>query len=79
MLKDIIIEFEEPFIIYYDNTSIVSMYNNLVLLSKSKHISIKYHVLREKVAKKEIRLDYVSTKDRIVDIGSLCLNILLSS
>ena len=68
MLKDIGIEFTKPFIIYYDNTSIVSMSKNPILHSKTKNISIKYHVLREKTTTKEIRLEYVSTKDQIVDI-----------
>ena len=36
MLKDIGIEFIEFFMIYYDNTSIVSMSKNLVLHSKKK-------------------------------------------
>ena len=35
---------------------------------KTKHISIKYHVLREKVVEKEIRLEYVSTKENIEDM-----------
>ena len=68
MLKDIGIGFTEPVIIYYDSTSTLSMSKNPVFHSKTKHISIKYHVLREKVAKKEIRLEYVSTKDQIADI-----------
>ena len=68
MLKDISIEFEELVIIYCDNTSIVSMSKNPVLHSKTKHVSIKYHVLREKAVEKEIRLEYVSTKDQIEDI-----------
>ena len=46
----------------------MSMSKNLVLHSKTKHKSIKYHVLREKVAEKDIKLEYVSTKDYIVDI-----------
>ena len=44
------------------------MSRNPILHSKTKHISIKYHVLREKVVEKEIKLEYVSTKDHIVDI-----------
>ena len=68
MLKDIGIEFGEPVIIYHDNTSRVSMYKNHVLHSKTKNISIKYHVLREKAKEKEIRLEYVSTKDQIENI-----------
>ena len=46
----------------------VNMSKNLVLHSKTKHISIKYHMLREKVAIKEIGLEYVNTKEKIVDI-----------
>ena len=63
MLKDFRIEFEDLVIIYCDNTSAVSMSKNHVLHSKTKHISIKYHVLREKADKREIILEYVSTKD----------------
>ena len=68
MLKDIGITFEEPIIIYCDNTSIVSMSKNHFLNSKTKHVPRKYHVLREKVAKKEIKLEYVNIKEKIADI-----------
>ena len=68
MLKDMIIEFEEPVIIYCDNTSTVSMSKNLVLHSKKKYISTKYDFLREKVAEEEIRLEYISTKEQIIYI-----------
>ena len=47
MLKGIEIEFSEFFIIYCDNTSIVSMSTNPMLHSKTKHISIKCHFFRE--------------------------------
>lgn len=68
ILKDTRIEFSEPIVIHYDNTRTVNMSKNLVFHSKTKHIYIKYRMLREKVAKKEIRLEYVSTKEKIVDI-----------
>jgi hypothetical protein len=58
----------DPIVIHYDNASLVNMSKNLVLHSKTKHISIKYHMLREKVVEKEIRLEYVSSKEQIVDI-----------
>ena len=41
---------------------------NPVLRSKTKHISIKYYVLRDKRVEKEIKLEYVSKKEKIVDI-----------
>ena len=46
----------------------VNMSKNLVLHSRTKHISIKYHMLREKVVEKEIRLEYVSTKEKNADL-----------
>ena len=68
MLKDIRIEISEPIVIHCDNTSTVNMSKNPVLHLRTKHISIKYHMLREKVVAKTIRLEYVSTKEKIIDI-----------
>ena len=36
--------------------------------SKTKHIPIKYHFLREQFAKKNIRVEYVGTKEHVADI-----------
>jgi hypothetical protein len=36
--------------------------------SKTKHIPIKFHFLREQVAEKNIKLEYVGTKEKIADI-----------
>lgn len=68
ILKDIRIEFNKPIFIHCDNTSTINMSKNPGLHSKTKHISIKYHMLREKVSEKEVRLEYVSTKEQNVDI-----------
>ena len=72
-MKDIGITFIEPIIIYCDNTSTINMSKNPTLHSKTNHIAIKYHVLKEKVAKKEIRLEYINTKEQIVDIFTKAL------
>ena len=72
-MKDVGITFTKPFIIYCDNKSIVNMSKNHVLHSKTKNIAIKYHVLKEKVAEKEIRLEYINTKEHIVDIFTKAL------
>ena len=68
MLKDIRIEINEPVVIHCNNTSTLNMSKKPVLHLKTNHISIKYHMLREKVVEKEIRLEYVSTKEKIADI-----------
>ena len=41
---------------------------NPVMHSKTKHIPIKYHFLQEQVAEKNIRVEYVGTKEQVADI-----------
>ena len=36
--------------------------------SKTKHIPIKYHFLREKARDQNIKLEYVNSKEQIADI-----------
>ena len=36
--------------------------------TKTKNIAIKYHYLRELVQDKEVKMEYVNTKEKIVDI-----------
>ncbi|MGI4416862.1 Ty1/Copia family ribonuclease HI, partial [Klebsiella pneumoniae] len=68
MLKDIKVKCKEPIIIYCDNLVAIDISKNLVLHSKTKHVSIKMNFLREKVEAKEIKLVYVNTKEHIADI-----------
>lgn len=46
-----------------DNTSATNTSKNPVLHSRTKHISIRYHFLREKVTDHEVKLEYVANKD----------------
>jgi hypothetical protein len=62
-LQEIKITFEEPTIIHCDNTSAISLSKNLFQHSKSKHIPIKYHYLRDQAENKNIKLEYVPTQD----------------
>lgn len=36
--------------------------------SKTKHIPIKYHYLREQISLKTVKLEYVGTKEKIANI-----------
>jgi hypothetical protein len=67
-LTDIQVEYDEPIPIYCDNTRSISISKNSVMHSKTKHIPIKYHFLRDKVAEKNIRVEYVGTKEQVADI-----------
>jgi hypothetical protein len=67
-LTDIHVEYDEPIPIYCDNTSAINISKNLVIHSKMKHIPIKYHFLWEHVTEKNIRVEYVGTKEQVADI-----------
>ena len=72
-LKDIKVVFEEPTIIYCDNTSAISLSKNLVEHFKENHIPIKYHYLRDQVANKNIKLEYIPIEEQVADIfTNLC-------
>jgi len=62
-LKAIKVEYDDPIIIFYDNTNAINILKNLVMHSRTEHISIRYHILREKVVEKEVKRECVSTKD----------------
>ena len=67
-LQDIQVHYEEPISILCDNTSAISISKNPVMHSKTKHIPIKYHFLREHVTEKHVKLEIVGTKEHVADI-----------
>jgi bifunctional DNase/RNase len=67
-LKDIQVDYDEPIPIYCDNTSAINISKNLVMHSKTKNIPIKYHFLEEHVAEKNIKVEYVCTKEQVENI-----------
>ena len=44
------------------------MSKNPFMHSKTKHIPVKYHFLREQVSHKVVKLEYVDTKEQVADI-----------
>ena len=73
-LKDIKIIFKEPIAIHCDNTSAISLSKNPVQHSKAKHIPIKFHYLREHATNKNIKLEYITTKEQVAYIFTKTLN-----
>ncbi|WOG92362.1 hypothetical protein DCAR_0311626 [Daucus carota subsp. sativus] len=59
---------EEPVTIYVDNKSSISLAKNPVSHSRSKHINIKYHFLREQVNDKIVELVHCRTEENLADI-----------
>ena len=68
LLEGMKVEIKEPIVMFCVNTSAINISNNPVMHSRTKHIAIKYHFVKELVQDKEFRLEYVHTKEQIADI-----------
>ena len=66
-------EITQPVTLYCDNTSAINISKNLVMHTKTKYISIKYHYVRELVQDKEVKMEYITTKEKIGDIFTKAL------
>ena len=51
-----------------DNESAIKIAHNPVLHGKTKHIEIQYHFIRDHIARGDIELGYIPTKDQLADI-----------
>ena len=54
--------------IYCDNTSAIAITNNPVLHSKTKHIEIRYHFIRDHVMNGDVELHFVPTEYQLTDL-----------
>jgi len=57
-----------------DNTSAINISKNPVLYSRTKHIEIRYHFIRDHVLKGDVVLEFVDTKNQLADIFTKPLN-----
>ncbi|KAK8926656.1 hypothetical protein KSP39_PZI018977 [Platanthera zijinensis] len=66
-LKDYDLQFRDvP--MYCDSSSAITIANNPVSHSRTKHIEVRYHFIREHVENKDISLCYVPTDKQVADI-----------
>mgnify|MGYP007088618586 FL=1 len=54
--------------VYCDNTSAINISKNPVQHSKTKHIQVRHHFIRELVEEKKVSLEYISTEKQLADI-----------
>ena len=58
----------KPTVVYEDNQSAIAMSKNPQFHGRSKHISIKYHFIREQVSNNKISLKYCPTEDMVANL-----------
>ena len=51
-----------------DNTSDINISKILIQHSRTKHVDIKHHFIRDHVLKGDIELEFISTSDQLADI-----------
>jgi len=65
----------EPVQIFEDNSGAIAMAENPVHYSKTKHIHIKHHFIRECVENAQIKLSYISTSNMVADVLTKALTL----
>ena len=68
MLAELQVKPEDPTVIMEDNTGAIAIAKNLVSHSRTKHIDIRYHYVREAVQDYLINLRYCLTEEMTADV-----------
>ena len=58
----------DQILIICDNTSAINLSKNPIQHSKTKHIEIRHHFLRDHIQKGDIVLEFVSTEKQLADV-----------
>ena len=59
---------QDTMCVFSDNTSAINMSKNPVQYSKSKHIEIRYHFIRDLVEEKIVYLEFINIDNQKADI-----------
>ena len=59
---------QDTMCVFCDNTSAINLSKNPVQHSKSKHIEIQYHFIRDLVEEKTVYLEFITTDNQKADI-----------
>ena len=68
LISDLFDQIPKSTIIHCDNQSCIRLSEHPVFHERSKHIEIKYYFIRDKVQEGEVKLEYIPTDEKIVDI-----------
>ena len=57
-----------------DNTSAINLSKNLIQHSRTKHIDIRHHFLRDHIQNSDISLEFIDINNQLADIFTKPLN-----
>jgi hypothetical protein len=59
---------QDTMVIHCDNTSAINIYKNPVQYSRTKHIDIRHHFIRDPIESREVALIFIPTENQLADI-----------
>jgi histone deacetylase 1/2 len=68
LLTDLQIPSSSALIIWCDNLGATYLSMNPVFHARTKHVEVDYHFFRDRVAKKEIQIRFISSWDQLADV-----------
>ena len=68
LLQDLGVFLPLPPLLWCDNVSALVIASNPVFHARTKHIEVDYHVLCERVLKRDLLVKFISSYDQLVDI-----------
>jgi len=73
LMKEISLKLKKPFKIHQDNKSTISIAMNPVSHSRTKHIDIRHHFIRQHIAMNDVELVYCETEEMVADVMTKAL------
>ena len=68
MLKELGLSESRIPILWCDNIGATYLSSNPVFYACTKHIEVDFHFVRERVARKQLQVKFISSKDQVADI-----------
>ena len=74
VLQELGVEISGPIVIREDNKACQMFADHAGNFSRTKHIDVRYHFVRECLTRGDIRIDYVRTEEQVADIFTKALS-----
>ena len=68
LLRDLGLFLPRPPLLWCNNVSALAIATNPVFHTRTKHIEVDYHFVREKVLRRDVMLKFISAHDQLADL-----------